>query len=493
MEPTTHHHIWNLVADVQYEEAVDSYRVNGIDVKIFPGRMEITEPPLDDSMRKTFSTVMDHMSRTNKAIAESDNLTEQDLILAFKNSAKMTSQSKEIEENFATYQYYLVRDMMGHGVLDVLWNDADIEDLAIQGLDTPVCLIHRRHQEMNYISTNIVFRDAATLDNYIAKICDSADKTSTYAEPHVEGSTPEGHRISAISGSDICPRGTTISIRKFMPGITITRLLDGGMLPYELAALIWIILDANGTGMIFGNTGSGKTTTLNALLNLLDNSSVIITIEDSPELQIVQPQWISLRTRKSINSLDQRNDFGYSRLMKISLRHRPTCIVVGESRDEEVQTAFQVFATGHTALSTFHASSSEKLIHRLQSKPNNIHEAQFDDMWFLLHVGRLISGKKIYRRVMEYSEMQLEKDGKQYKIKPVDIIKYDPITQKFQGAEIDNIIEKSQKIRDAAKWNGIDDIKKEMARRVAYLKECVANQIFDDKEIVEKLSRYVTE
>jgi len=483
------HHIWNLVADIQYEEAIESYEINGIPVKIFQGRMEIVEPHLDDEMRETFSIVMDHMTRTEKRIGV-DGMTENILIEAFKNSAKVTEKNQEVQNNFDTYQYYLLRDMMGYGVLDILWRDTNIEDFSIQGIDTPVCLIHRNHQEMNYINTNIKFDDSEILEDYIRKICDSAGKTPTYTEPHIEGSTIEGHRISAIMGSDICPRGATISVRKFLPGITITRLLDAGIIPYELAALIWILFEANGTGMIFGNTGSGKTTTMNAMINMISESSVIATIEDSPELQIVQKQWISLLTRKSADSVDERNDFGYSKLMKISLRHRPTCIIIGESREKEVRAVFQIFATGHTSMSTFHASSSEKLLHRLQGDPINIHEAQFDDMWFLMQIGRLVQNGKILRRVMAYSEMQLVKENSNAQIKPVDIITYNPISKEFEGIDIDNIIAKSQKIHEAATWNGIKDIKKEMENRIEYLKKCTSEKIFDGEKIIEKISKY---
>lgn len=122
----------------------------------------------------------------------------------------------------------------------------------------------------------------------------------------------------------------------------------------KLAEIVQI---PNGLFLITGPTGSGKTTTLYALLNTIAGKDRnIITLEDPVEYElpgIVQSQ------------MDPEHDYTFSSGLRSVLRHDPDVILVGEIRDyETAQTAIDAALTGHLVLSTLHTNSAVEAIQR---------------------------------------------------------------------------------------------------------------------------------
>lgn len=116
----------------------------------------------------------------------------------------------------------------------------------------------------------------------------------------------------------------------------------------------------NGLILVTGPTGSGKTTTLYALLSTMTGKNRnIITLEDPIEYElegIVQSQ------------IDPEHDFSFAAGLRAVLRHDPDVILVGEIRDQETaQTAINASLTGHLVLSTLHTNSAVEAIPRLLS------------------------------------------------------------------------------------------------------------------------------
>ena len=109
-----------------------------------------------------------------------------------------------------------------------------------------------------------------------------------------------------------------------------------------------------------GPTGSGKTTTLYALLStIVGKERNIITLEDPVEYElagIIQSQ------------IDPEHNFTFANGLRSVLRHDPDVILVGEIRDlETAQTAINASLTGHLVLSTLHTNSAVEAIPRLLS------------------------------------------------------------------------------------------------------------------------------
>lgn len=179
---------------------------------------------------------------------------------------------------------------------------------------------------------------------------------------------PQDGRIRiAVRGQEIDMR---ISLVPSIHGETIVmRLLDRSTVALDLAALGFeqnarellerISHLPNGIILITGPTGSGKTTTLYALMSILNDAGVkIFTVEDPVEYQL-----------NGITQLQTNNATGmtFARALRSVLRQDPDIILVGEIRDRETaEIAMQAALTGHLVLSTLHTNSAVGAITRLR-------------------------------------------------------------------------------------------------------------------------------
>src|SRR5690606_8766912 len=209
-------------------------------------------------------------------------------------------------------------------------------------------------------------------------------------------------------------------IRK-APGtpISVLELVEFGTINYLMAAYMSLMLEAGLNTFVVGATASGKTTLLNAITTFIRPEAKIVTIEDTPEVQVPHQNWVQESTRHGGG--DQRgSDVGMFELLKAALRQRPEMIIVGEIRGVEAVVAFQAMQTGHGLMSTFHAATVEKLIQRLTGDPINIPKTYIDNLNLVLiqQAVRLANGKSA-RRVMSINE----------------IIGYDPVSESFSFLE----------------------------------------------------------
>jgi general secretion pathway protein E len=179
---------------------------------------------------------------------------------------------------------------------------------------------------------------------------------------------PQDGRIRiAVRGQEIDMR---ISIIPAIHGETIVmRLLDRSVVALDLALLGFeteacehlerIARQPNGIILITGPTGSGKTTTLYALMSILNDTAVkIFTVEDPVEYQLA-----------GITQLQTNNAVGmtFARALRSVLRQDPDIILVGEIRDKETaEIAMQAALTGHLVLSTLHTNSVAGAVTRLR-------------------------------------------------------------------------------------------------------------------------------
>ena len=240
--------------------------------------------------------------------------------------------------------YYVERDAVGFGAIDPLMRDQNIEDISCDGIGKPVYVWHRRYE---YIPTNIVFNTEAELDALVVKLAHKAGKHISVAFPIVDAILPGGHRLAATFRREVSTSGSTFTIRKFREDpITIVDMIKWGTLSPELAAYLWMLIEHKKTGLILGVTGSGKTSTLNALATLFRPTIKVVTIEDTPELKLPLENWVQLVARPSYGIGPQKiGEITLYDLIKVSLRYRPDVIIVGEVRGEEAYVLFQAIAS----------------------------------------------------------------------------------------------------------------------------------------------------
>ena len=277
------------------------------------------------------------------------------------------------DEAWSKILYYLERDMLGYGQINAIMNDPEIEDVSCDGIDSPIFVWHRKYES---IPTNIVFKNKEVLDDYIVKLAHKSGKHVSSAFPIVDAMLHGKHRLAASFRDEISPKGSTFTIRKFRDDpLSIIDLITLGTITEEMAAYFWVLLEHRATIIVLGGTGSGKTTTLNALASLIKPGMKIVTVEETAELNLPHENWVQLVSRESFGLTGSRaGQISLFDLVRMSLRYRPDYLVVGEVRGEEAFVLFQALATGHGGLSTMHADNLDYGIKRLTSPPMNISE-----------------------------------------------------------------------------------------------------------------------
>lgn len=166
-----------------------------------------------------------------------------------------------------------------------------------------------------------------------------------------------------------------IFVQKGSPGVVARRIstdmpvLEDLGLPQQLAD---ITLEKNGLVLIVGGTGSGKSTTLAAMVDHRNSNTDghIITIEDPVEF--VHENKKSLITQREIGT-DSKS---YSSALRSALRQAPDVLLIGEVRDRESMEAAISFAeTGHLVLGTLHANNAPQTMDRIFGFfPNEMHD-----------------------------------------------------------------------------------------------------------------------
>jgi flagellar protein FlaI len=323
---------------------------------------------------------------------------------------------KLTEQEFVAIRYLLLRDKVYMGILQPLILDPNIEDISCAGLG-PIFL---EHKILKALKAAIIFDEDNDLDSFLRRISERINKPVTYRRPIVDATLPDGSRINIVFGTEVSKRGSNFTIRKF--GTTPMSVLDiaeGGGLNYRMIAYLSIVIEEGMNIFVAGETASGKTTLLNAITNFFAPDAKIVTIEDTPELQIPHPNWI----REVVRGVAEEGGAAVTMfdLLKASLRQRPNAILVGEIRGEEGNIAFQAMQTGHTVMATFHAASVEKLIQRITGSPINVPKTYMDNLNVVIIISAVkLPNGKTARRILSVSEL----------------FGYDGVTDSFAFAEV---------------------------------------------------------
>lgn len=388
------------------------------------------------------------------------------------------------ESSWKRLEYYVERDLIGFGPINVIMLDPMIEDCSCDGVGHPVYVWHRKYES---IPTNLTIVNKSSFSNFIIKLAHFAGKHVSTAFPIVDAMLPGNHRLAATYGEEISPRGSTFTIRKFREQpYSIIDLIELGTLSIEMAAYYWMMLENRQTLVVMGGTAAGKTSALNALATLFKPGLKIITVEETAELNIPHENWVQFISRESYGLGNAKlGSIGLFDLVKTSLRYRPDYIVVGEVRGEEAFVLFQAMATGHGGLTTLHAENLDYAIKRLTSPPMNVAPAYIPLMNVAVLQERVYLPKRIggvpFGRRMRYI-WEIYKDGSSKVIS-----EWDPITDSYNAH-----IEESKHLADIAARLGKThrDYLEELARREAVLQWMKDRQIKDYKEVAKIITQY---
>ena len=345
------------------------------------------------------------------------------LFLKGKGGGKSKIQVSRFQYN--SLRYLLRRKLEGMGVMDPMILDPNIEDISCSGLGN----IFVEHKILGGLRTSIGFEGHEELDKFVIELAEGIKHPVTFREPCVDATLPDGSRINIVYGTDVSKRGSNFTIRKFSDTpLSILELIQFGALNFDMASYLSLILQEGMNVWISGETASGKTTVLNALTTFIPPDAKIVSIEDTPEVQVPHHNWIRGCTRGSAKEADT-SEVSMFDLLKAALRQRPNLIIVGEIRGEEGAIAFQAMQTGHACMSTFHAASVSKLIQRVTGNPINVPKTYVDNLNLVIICNQVrLANGGLARRITSINE----------------IVSYDSIADSFSFIETFN-------------WNPLDD------------------------------------
>ena len=193
--------------------------------------------------------------------------------------------------------YYLRRDFIGYGAIDVMMVDPHVEDCSCDGVNVPLYIFHRKYGS---IKSNVKFETGEELDAFVVWLAQKCGKHISVAEPLLDATIPDGSRLNATLGMHVTKRGSSFTIRRFKDNpFTPVDLLRFKTLSTEMMAYLWISTEFGSSMMVCGGTASGKTTTLNAVLLFIPPQMKIISIEDTRELNLPHENWIPGLTREA--------------------------------------------------------------------------------------------------------------------------------------------------------------------------------------------------
>jgi pilus assembly protein CpaF len=264
------------------------------------------------------------------------------------------------EDRSQLYQE-LYDEVMGLGPIEPLLKDDTVNDILING---PHRIFIERAGKLTL--SDITFKDEKHLLRIIDKIVSAVGRRVDESNPYVDARLQDGSRFNAMV-PPVAVDGSLVSIRKFKKDkLKVEDLVRFGAFTEEMAAYLQAAVATRLNVIVSGGTGSGKTTTLNALSSFIDNAERILTIEDTAELQLQQTHVGRMESRPP--NVEGKGAVTQRDCLRNALRMRPDRIIVGETRGEEVIDMLQAMNTGHDgSMTTIHANNARDAVSRLEN------------------------------------------------------------------------------------------------------------------------------
>ncbi|MCA2013075.1 CpaF family protein [Cereibacter sphaeroides] len=328
------------------------------------------QPAANDKDRRRKQRILEVKSELHTRLLDNLNLAALDNASEAELRAEIAAISAEAlsEINFAltseerlTLNQDLYFEVRGLGPLEPLLKDETVNDILVNG---PNRVFVERGGKLTL--TDVTFKDERHLLRIIDKIVSAVGRRVDESNPYVDARLADGSRFNAMV-PPVAVDGSLVSIRKFKKDkLGIEDLVGFGAFSEEMAMYLEAAVATRLNVIVSGGTGSGKTTTLNALSSFIDNSERILTIEDTAELQLQQTHVGRMESRPA--NVEGKGAVTQRDCLRNALRMRPDRIIVGETRGEEVIDMLQAMNTGHDgSMTTIHANSARDGVSRLEN------------------------------------------------------------------------------------------------------------------------------
>jgi pilus assembly protein CpaF len=298
----------------------------------------------------------------------------------------------------------VMRLATGLGPLEPLLADPAVDEVMVNG---PASVYVERRGRLE--RAGVEFADEAELMHAIERVLAPLGRRVDEAAPLCDARLPDGSRVNVVI-PPLSLSGPCLTIRRFRRGgFSLRDLVVRGTMPAAVAELLAVCVAARASILVSGGTGSGKTTTLNALSGAIPGEERIVTIEDAAELRLRQRHVVRLEARPA--NLERRGEVTIRQLVRNALRMRPDRIVVGEVRDAEALDMLQALNTGHDgSLTTVHANSPADALRRVETLalmagvglPHAaVREQVVCAIDLVVHQARLMDGMRVLDSVVE--------------------------------------------------------------------------------------------
>ena len=183
----------------------------------------------------------------------------------------------------------------------------------------------------------------------------------------MDATLPDGSRLHVVI-PDVTREHWAVNVRKFVVKAThLEDLVRLGSISTHAAQFLEASVRAGLNILVAGGTQAGKTTMLNCLAGAIDSRERIVTCEEVFELRIAARDVVALQCRQP--SLEGTGEIPLRRLVKESLRMRPSRIIVGEVRQEESLDMLLALNSGLPGMCTIHANSAREAITKMCTLP----------------------------------------------------------------------------------------------------------------------------
>ncbi len=352
----------------------------------------------------------------------------------------------------------VVNRIVGFGPIEPYLNDSQVTEIMVNSPDE---IFVEKDGELELVQA--LFRDVEHILDVIDRIVAPLGRRVDESMPFVDARLPDGSRVNAII-PPLALRSPALTIRRFSADpFTLQRLVEMYSINKKMAHFLQACVRSRLNILISGGTGSGKTSTLNALARCIPEGERLVTIEDTAELQLVASNLVSLEARPP--NIEGTGEVSIRTLVRNALRMRPDRIIVGEVRGPEAFDMLQAMNTGHPgSLTTVHANSPEDAVRRLESMvlmagldlPQlAIREQIASSLDLVLQQERLPGGKRKVVSIDEVLSTQEEGwENIRVKTEPIFIFKREGLDERGQTRGQFLITGYEPRCLEVIKWSG---------------------------------------
>lgn len=337
----------------QQIQRMQNVKQTGVQMYTFLEAKDIIQKELNERF-KNLEVALDISKAKNKAEFREqfkqyiDHITS----VVFKKNIRVRGYEDEID----AFIREMAHEFGGYSVLADAMEDEEVTDIFIVSWD--LIIVERNNENEVY---HRKFYDSKHLENTIRRFLRVNDKEINDGDKKIIHFELYGDRGCAIAPS-ISSKGYSLTLRKHAEEhITLDDIIKANVLTKEIADLLGQLIIGESNIIYGGLTGSGKTTTIRALLdeNLSSVNKRALVCEDTQELFLNYHHTVDLVSTTDVTLYD---------LILTALRLKPKYIIVGEVRGSEAVAAVEGMETGHSTIFTMHGGNSWNIINRLITK-----------------------------------------------------------------------------------------------------------------------------